>query len=623
MAVRIGDLLLKEKRITPAQLQEALNYQKTNGGKLGLNLVKLGFVTDEEITSLLSKQYGVPSINLTQFEIDQSVIKLIPADTAHKYQIVPLSRSGATLTIAITDPTNVFAMDDIKFMTGYNVEPVVASETAVTEAIKRYYPAGAAKPVAGGQKISLQGGLGQPQIITGATPAAPPKPKPKPKPKAQEANLTSAATLDLVTKALEETTSAIVDDDVELLEEMDQIDVASLERQGGEAPVIRLVNLMLMSAIQKGASDIHIEPYEKEFRVRFRIDGILYNVMAPPMKFRDAITSRIKIMAKLDIAEKRLPQDGRIKIRFAVEGATKEIDFRVSCLPTLFGEKIVLRLLDKDKLMLDMTKLGFEAESLKKLEVAISKPWGMVLVTGPTGSGKTNTLYSSISKINTAETNIMTAEDPVEFNLVGVNQVQVRENIGLNFAAALRSFLRQDPNIILVGEIRDFETAEIAVKAALTGHLVLSTLHTNDAPSTINRLMNMGIEPFLVASSVNLICAQRLVRRVCSQCKADHPMPPQALVDAGFTPDEAQQVVPKHGKGCEVCNQTGYKGRVGLYEVMEIGEELRELILVGASGLELKRKAVEEGMITLRRSGLRKVMEGVTTIEEVARETMK
>jgi type IV pilus assembly protein PilB len=605
MAVRIGDLLLKEKRITPAQLQEALNYQKTNGGKLGLNLVKLGFVTDEEITSLLSKQYGVPSINLTQFEIDQSVIKLIPADTAQKYQIVPLSRSGATLTIAITDPTNVFAMDDIKFMTGYNVEPVVASETAVTEAIKRYYPANASPKAAA------------------PTMSAAPKKVDKPKPKQQEANLNSAATLDLVTKALEETTAAIVDDDVELLEELEQIDVASLERQGGEAPVIRLVNLMMMSAIQKGASDIHIEPYEKEFRVRYRIDGILYNVMAPPMKFRDAITSRIKIMAKLDIAEKRLPQDGRIKIRFAIDGATKEIDFRVSCLPTLFGEKIVLRLLDKDKLMLDMTKLGFEMESLAKLELAISKPWGMVLVTGPTGSGKTNTLYSSIAKINTVDTNIMTAEDPVEFNLVGVNQVQVRENIGLNFAAALRSFLRQDPNIILVGEIRDFETAEIAVKASLTGHLVLSTLHTNDAPSTISRLMNMGIEPFLVASSVNLICAQRLVRRVCANCKEDHPTPPQALVDAGFTQDESTRVVPKRGKGCDVCNNTGYKGRVGLYEVMEVSEDLRELILVGASGLELKRKAIEEGMITLRRSGLRKVMEGVTTVEEVARETVK
>jgi type IV pilus assembly protein PilB len=593
MPVRIGELLLKEKRITPAQLQEALSYQKTNGGKLGFNLVKLGFVKDEEITALLSKQYGVPSINLTQFEIDASIIKLIPSETAHKYQIVPLSRAGATLTIAMTDPTNVFAMDDIKFMTGYNVEPVVASETAVVEAIQKYYSAPAVRGPRENTSTSNPGD-----------------------------SLSSAASLDMVTKALEES-AAIVDEDVEVLQELEQIDVASLERQGGEAPVIRLVNLMLMSAIQKGASDIHVEPYEKEFRVRFRIDGILYNVMAPPMKFRDAITSRVKIMAKLDIAEKRLPQDGRIKIRFADNGQTKEIDFRVSCLPTLFGEKIVMRLLDKDKLMLDMTKLGFEPRSLQKLEAAIAKPWGLVLVTGPTGSGKTNTLYSSIAKINTVETNIMTAEDPVEFNLVGVNQVQVRENIGLNFAAALRSFLRQDPNIILVGEIRDFETAEIAVKAALTGHLVLSTLHTNDAPSTINRLMNMGIEPFLVASSVNLICAQRLVRRICTNCKVEERHAPPALVEAGFTQDEAQTVVPRKGSGCEKCNNTGYKGRVGLYEVMEIGEQLRELILVGASGLELRRKAIEEGMITLRRSGLHKVMEGVTTIEEVARETVK
>jgi type IV pilus assembly protein PilB len=585
MAVRIGELLLKEKRISPAQLQEALNYQKTTGGKLGFNLVKLGFVKDEEITALLSKQYGVPSINLSQFEIDAGIIKLIPSETAHKYQIVPLSRSGATLTIAMTDPTNVFAMDDIKFMTGYNVEPVVASETAVLEAIQRYYSAAIARGSASG------GGDGM-------------------------------SSLDMVSKALEET--AIVDDDeVELLQDAEPIDVASLEKQGGEAPVIRLVNLMLMSAIQKGASDIHVEPYEKEFRVRFRIDGLLYNVMAPPMKFRDAITSRVKIMAKLDIAEKRLPQDGRIKIRFADNGNVKEIDFRVSCLPTLFGEKIVMRLLDKDKLMLDMTKLGFEPVALAKLEAAISRPWGMVLVTGPTGSGKTNTLYSSISKINTIETNIMTAEDPVEFNLVGVNQVQVRESIGLNFAAALRSFLRQDPNIILVGEIRDFETAEIAVKAALTGHLVLSTLHTNDAPSTVNRLMNMGIEPFLVASSLNLICAQRLVRRICPNCKSDHPHAAQALVDAGFTHDEAQRIVPKKGSGCDKCNNTGYKGRVGLYEVMEVTEELRELILVGASALELRRKAVDDGMITLRRSGLQKVIDGVTTIEEVARETVK
>jgi type IV pilus assembly protein PilB len=588
MAVRIGELLLKEKRITPAQLQEALTYQKQHGGKLGFNLVKLGFVKDEDITSLLSKQYGVPSINLSQFEIDPGVIKLVPADTAQKYQVVPLSRSGATLTIAMTDPTNVFAMDDIKFMTGYNVEPVVASETAVLDAIGKYYSAAAVAAAASA--------------------------------KAEPAN--AGVSLEFATKALEEV-SQVVSDDVEVLEELEQIDVGALEKQSGEAPVIRLVNLVLISAIQKGASDIHIEPYEKEFRVRFRIDGILYNIMQPAMKFRDAITSRLKIMAKLDIAEKRLPQDGRIKIRFADNTGNKEIDFRVSCLPTLFGEKIVLRLLDKDKLMLDMTKLGFESESLARFETAILKPWGMVLVTGPTGSGKTNTLYSSISKINTPETNIMTAEDPVEFNLVGVNQVQIRENIGLNFAAALRSFLRQDPNIILVGEIRDFETAEIAVKAALTGHLVLSTLHTNDAPSTINRLMNMGIEPFLVASSVNLICAQRLVRRICSNCKADCPLPAEALAEAGYTPEEAKSVVPKKGAGCEKCNGTGYKGRVGLYEVMEVTDELRELILVGASALELRRKAIDEGMISLRRSGLLKVKLGVTTIEEVARETVK
>ena len=486
----------------------------------------------------------------------------------------------------MTDPTNVFAMDDIKFMTGYNVEPVVASETAVGDAITRYYALG--KPAAAAS--SVMGG---------------------------------SSALEMAAKSMEEMSMSVGADDVEILQEMEEISAESLEQQGGEAPVIKLVNVVLMSAIQKGASDIHIEPYEKEFRVRYRVDGILYNIMAPPMKMRDAITSRIKIMAKLDIAEKRLPQDGRIKIRFSDNGDSKDIDFRVSCLPTLFGEKIVMRLLDKDKLMLDMTKLGFEQESLTKFEAAIQKPWGMVLVTGPTGSGKTNTLYSSIAKVNTPETNIMTAEDPVEFNLPGINQVQVRENIGLNFAAALRSFLRQDPNIILVGEIRDFETAEIAVKAALTGHLVLSTLHTNDAPSTINRLMNMGIEPFLVASSVNLICAQRLVRRICANCKADHPTPARRSLQAGFSAEDAKSVVPKKGSGCGKCNNTGYKGRVGLYEVMDITDELRELVLVGASGLELRRKAIEEGMLTLRMSGLRKVKDGLTTIEEVARETVQ
>ena len=589
MPVRIGELLLKEKRITPDQLQQALNHQKANGGKLGYNLVKMGVVKDEEITALLSKQYGVPSINLTQFEIDAAVIKLIPPETAQKYQIVPLSRAGATLTIAMTDPTNVFAMDDIKFMTGYNVEPVVASETAVIEAIQKYYPAVA--KAAAASALAAAGG-----------PSA----------------------LEMASKGLEEMQALEgAAGDVEVLEELQEISAEALAKQGEDAPVVRLVNVVLMSAIQKGASDIHIEPYEKELRVRYRIDGILYNIMSPPLKFRDAISSRVKIMSKLDIAEKRLPQDGRIKIRFNEGGVPKEIDFRVSVLPTLFGEKIVMRLLDKDKLMLDMTKLGFEPESLAKFESAILRPWGMVLVTGPTGSGKTNTLYSSIAKINTPETNIMTAEDPVEFNLVGINQVQVRENIGLNFAAALRSFLRQDPNIILVGEIRDFETAEIAVKAALTGHLVLSTLHTNDAPSTINRLMNMGIEPFLVASSVHLICAQRLVRRVCANCKEPAPLPPPALIQAGFTPELAGEVTPMKGKGCDRCNMTGYKGRVGLYEVMEIAEELRELILVGASGLELRRKAVDEGMLTLRQSGLRKVQLGVTTVEEVVRETVK
>ena len=589
MAVRIGELLLKEKRITPEQLQEALNYQRQNGGKLGFNLIKLGFVKDDEITALLSKQYGVPSIALGQFDVDANVVKLVPSETAQKYQIIPLSRSGATLTIAMTDPTNVFAMDDIKFMTGYNVEPVVASETAVVDAITKYYgKAGTTNGNGGGY----------------AAPSGP-------------------SALEVASKALDDMPVLSDAGDVEVLEEFEEISAEALAKQGEEAPVIKLVNVILMSAIQKGASDIHIEPYEKELRVRYRIDGILYNIMQPPMKFRDAITSRIKIMSKLDIAEKRLPQDGRIKIRFQDGGEMRDIDFRVSCLPTLFGEKIVMRLLDKTKLMLDMTKLGFESESLQRFEHAISKPWGMVLVTGPTGSGKTNTLYSSIARINTVETNIMTAEDPVEFNLMGVNQVQVRENIGLNFAAALRSFLRQDPNIILVGEIRDFETAEIAVKAALTGHLVLSTLHTNDAPSTINRLMNMGIEPFLVASSLNLVCAQRLVRRICKNCTEPDPTPPPALMQAGFSAEDAKKVVPNRGKGCDKCNNTGYKGRVGLYEVMEITEEIRELVLVGASALELRRKAVEEGMLTLRASGLRKVKDGVTTIEEIVRETVK
>ena len=571
MSSRLGDILVKDSLISADQLKQALDYQKKNGGRLGTCLVKMGLVSDDDITAVLSRQYGVPSINLKFYEVDPTVIKLVPQETAIRYQIVPLSRVGSTLTIAMTDPTNVFAMDDIKFMTGFNVEPVVASETAISEAIHKFY-----------------------------------------------GDVDSVEELDKVMKDLTGSEA----DALELASEEAEMDLATLERAAEEAPIIKLCNLILTDAVKRGASDIHVEPYEKEYRVRFRIDGVLQNVMAPPMKLKDAMTSRIKIMSKLDISEKRLPQDGRIMIKYLKDGKKKELDFRVSTVPTLFGEKIVLRLLDKENLRLDMTKLGFEPESLKKFEHNILKPYGMVLVTGPTGSGKTNTLYSSVARLNTPETNIMTAEDPVEFQLPGINQVQMKEQIGLNFASALRAFLRQDPNIILVGEIRDFETAEIAVKASLTGHLVLSTLHTNDAPSTISRLMNMGIEPFLVATSVNLICAQRLVRRICVQCKEPLQIQPQALIDAGYTPDEATKTTVHHGKGCATCNNTGYKGRVGLYEVMEINDEVRELILVGASALELRKKAIESGMITLRRSGLLKVALGQTTMEEVLRETV-
>jgi type IV pilus assembly protein PilB len=571
MSSRLGDILVKDSLISADQLKQALDYQKKNGGRLGTCLVKMGLVSDDDITAVLSRQYGVPSINLKFYEVDPTVIKLVPQETAIRYQIVPLSRVGSTLTIAMTDPTNVFAMDDIKFMTGFNVEPVVASETAISEAIHKFY-----------------------------------------------GDVDSVEELDKVMKDLTGSEA----DALELASEEAEMDLATLEKAAEEAPIIKLCNLILTDAVKRGASDIHVEPYEKEYRVRFRIDGVLQNVMAPPMKLKDAMTSRIKIMSKLDISEKRLPQDGRIMIKYLKDGKKKELDFRVSTVPTLFGEKIVLRLLDKENLRLDMTKLGFEPESLKKFEYNILKPYGMVLVTGPTGSGKTNTLYSSVARLNTPETNIMTAEDPVEFQLPGINQVQMKEQIGLNFASALRAFLRQDPNIILVGEIRDFETAEIAVKASLTGHLVLSTLHTNDAPSTISRLMNMGIEPFLVATSVNLICAQRLVRRICVQCKEPLQIQPEALIDAGYTPDEATKTTVHHGKGCGTCNNTGYKGRVGLYEVMEINDEVRELILVGASALELRKKAIESGMITLRRSGLLKVALGQTTMEEVLRETV-
>jgi type IV pilus assembly protein PilB len=612
MPVKLGELLLKENMVTPQQLQEALTHQKMNGGKLGKAFVSLGYVRDEEITSLLSRQYGVPSINLDHFEVDPAIIKIIPAETSRKYQILPLSRSGATLTIAMADPTNVFAMDDIKFMTGYNVEPVVASETSLDEAIEKYY--GSTRSLQLKSDAGFGGGGGTHKL-------------------GDAGNLRdimdgpSLSFDDMASVGLSEVDiDALGQDeaDVETVKtEDDEIDLSALSRSSEAAPVIKLSNVLLIDALKRGASDIHVEPYEKEFRVRFRIDGILYNVMALPLKLRDPLTSRIKIMAKLDIAEKRLPQDGRIKIRLKIEDRSREMDFRVSSVPTLWGEKIVLRLLDKTKLMLDMTKLGFEQHSLERFQNAIAKPYGIVLVTGPTGSGKTNTLYSAIAQLNKPDTNIMTAEDPVEFNLPGINQIQIKDQIGLNFAAALRSFLRQDPNIILVGEIRDYETAEIAVKAALTGHLVLSTLHTNDAPSTISRLVNMGIEPFLVGTACNLIQAQRLIRKVCTNCREEvRDVPVKTLVEIGFPPEAANTFPIWKGRGCGVCNGTGYKGRIGLYEVMEISEGIRDLVMVGATAVEIKRKALEEGMLTLRMSGLEKIRAGITSIEEVLRETV-
>jgi type IV pilus assembly protein PilB len=567
---KLGDLLVKGGKITQSQLQEALALQKEQGGRLGTNLVKLGHLTDRQLVEALSQQFKVPSVDLAGMEIDDAVVKIIPADIARKYTIFPVTKAGATVTVAMIDPTNVFAMDDVKFMTGYKVEPVVASETSIRAAIDRYYGS------------------------------------------------THAIELKKVMEDLSEESGG----DLEVLEEEEDLDLATLEEESEQAPVVKLVNIVLTDAIKRGASDIHIEPYEKDYRVRYRIDGILYEMMHPPLKLKEAITSRVKIMAKLDIAEKRLPQDGRIKIKTKISGKTKDLDFRVSVLPTLFGEKIVMRLLDKDKLMLDMAKLGFEPDSLRRFEQAILKPYGMVLVTGPTGSGKTNTLYSALQRINTPEVNILTAEDPVEFNLVGINQVQMKEQIGLNFAASLRSFLRQDPNIILVGEIRDFETAEVAIKAAMTGHLVLSTLHTNDAPSSINRLMNMGIEPFLVATSIHLVAAQRLVRRICTFCKEPTEVPPAGLINVGFSDHEARALKLFRGRGCDRCSGTGYKGRIGLYEVMEVDDEVRELILSGASAYELRQKAIQNGMTTLRMSGLQKIRDGVTTVEEVVRETV-
>jgi type IV pilus assembly protein PilB len=564
MTDRIGELLLREKLISPEQLQNAVDEQKKSGGRLGYNLTKLGYISEKDLTVFLSKQYGIPTVDLTSQEIDTDIVKLIPEDVAQKYQVIPVSRTGATLVVAMADPSNIFAIDDIKFLTGYNVEPLVASDAAIKAAIEEHYEAN--------DMMGLEGVL-----------------------------------------------TEFDEEEMEVVHEEDEIDMSDLKKAVEDAPVVKLVNLILTDAIKKGASDIHIEPYEKSFRVRYRVDGVLQEMMKPPLKLKNAIVSRIKIMSQLDIAERRLPQDGRIKLKM---GKNKEMDYRVSVLPTLFGEKVVLRLLDKSNLQLDMTKLGFDKQPLKHFLEAIHRPWGMVLVTGPTGSGKTTTLYSALSELNKVSENISTAEDPVEFNLMGINQVQMHEDIGLNFAASLRSFLRQDPDIIMVGEIRDYETAEIAIKAALTGHMVLSTLHTNDAPSTINRMLNMGIEPFLVSSSTNLILAQRLSRKICTECKEKIDISEKALVDLGVAPSEAKKMACYKGKGCATCGGTGYKGRIALYEVMPFSEGIKELVLNGASTAEIKKHAISEGMMSLRMSGITKVGEGVTTIEEILRVTM-
>lgn len=595
MSERLGELLLKRNFITQEQLNKAQEEQKLKGGRLESHLIRLGYIKEDELLSFLSAQFRVPSIKISKIEINPNVIKLIPSSTAKKYFIIPINRVGPKLTLAMADPSNILVIDEVKFMTGFNVEPVVASETEIIDAIKKYYGGGGA--VAGMGSLSFE-----PADYT----------------LENEKGSTDAVTFDEDTVNIEDFDSLVhgAVENIEVVEDSSPYEEVS----GDEGPVIKIVNGILLKAIKVGASDIHFEPYERSFRVRYRIDGVMRREMSLPIQIKNAIVSRLKIMAKLDIAEKRLPQDGRIKLRLS---PTREMDFRVSTIPVLFGEKVVLRLLDKSALQLDMTKLGFEESSLRDFKNAISKPVGMILVTGPTGSGKTTTLYSALSELNKETENIVTAEDPIEYNFMGINQVQMHEEIGLTFASALRAFLRQDPDIIMVGEIRDFETAQIAVQAALTGHLVLSTVHTNDAPGTITRLIDMGIEPFLISSAVICILAQRLVRKICTDCKEPIKVHPQLLIDLGVPPDEVKTFPTYKGKGCPICNQTGYKGRIGLYEVMPLKEELKELILSRASTSEIKKEAIRLGMKTLRQSGIIKIREGLTTIEEVLRSTME
>lgn len=558
MRDRIAQKLVESSLVSQDQLARALESQQSSGGTLSYNLVKTGAISEMAFAEFMGQVYNVPAVDLDAVPIDANAVDLIPSDVATKFQVVPLKREGRTLTLAMANPDNIFAIDDIKFITGFDVRPVVATETAIKRCIDRMYD--------------------------------------------------SADSLATIMGEIEE--------DFEIVEDAtDEADAAAVSA-AADAPVVKLVNSLISDAVGRGASDIHMEPYEKQLRVRFRIDGMLHEMMSPPFKMKNAITSRLKIMAELDIAEKRVPQDGRIKIR--MHG--KPIDLRVSTLPTIFGEKVVMRILDQSNLQIDLARLGFHTTALSRFLNAIESPYGMVLVTGPTGSGKSTTLYSALQKINKIHSNIMTCEDPVEYNINGINQVNVHEDIGLTFSSALRAFLRQDPNIIMVGEIRDLDTASIATKAALTGHLVLSTLHTNDAASSINRLVDMGIEPFLVSSSVLLIIAQRLVRRLCEKCKAPSVIHSEVLRELGImeNPDE---LVLMEAKGCPVCNDTGYKGRVGVYEVMEISPTLREMIVDRASNVEIKAQAIKEGMLTLRMDGLEKFKRGLTSLEEILRET--
>jgi len=568
--MRLGDFLLKEKKISEEKLQHALEVQKKEPGKLGSVFIRLGYVTEEDIAQVLSKQFGYPSINLSKFEIDSKVIDLIKPDIARKHVVIPIHRIGSNLTLAMADPSNLFVQEEIRFSTNLRIQAVIAPESSIIEAIDKYYGSSTG--------IEAQKFLDEIELSE-----------------------------DSMVEVME-----TKEDDGKNEDDIDE-----------DAPAIKLVNLIFNDAIIKGASDIHFEPYEKVFRVRLRIDGVLHEYMTPPMNLKNKVISRIKIISGIDIAERRLPQDGRIRTKIDTPTLKKIVDMRVSSLPTIHGEKVVIRILDKDQLKLDLTQLGFEPISLQRFEKNIKEPWGIILVTGPTGSGKTNTLYSAVAQLNNEEVNILTAENPVEFNIMGINQVNIKEQIGLTFPAALRTFMRQDPNIILVGEIRDFETADIAIKAALTGHLVLSTLHTNDAPSTVARLINMGIEPFLVASAIRLVQAQRLIRRLCSSCKTVGKIPAQTLIEIGFSPEDAKAVQVFEPKGCEKCNNSGYKGRVGLFEVMELDEEVKEMVMIGASTSELRQKAKEKGMLTLRQSGLEKIKSGVTSIEEVLRETSK